>query len=120
MCYHCGQADHFARDCPKTKGGTASLQTGNNHRPPTQARVYALTSSEAETKNGVVTGTLSLFISKAIILFDSSANHSFILAKYARSFHINLEPMEVGVVVSTPVGKSVLCRKLVRGCLIHI
>jgi hypothetical protein len=71
-------------------------------------------------ENGVVTSTLSLFIGKAIILFDSSATHSFISAKYARSLHINLEPMEVGVVVSTPVGKSVLRRKLVRGCLIHI
>ena len=28
--------------------------------------------------------------------------------------------MEVGVVVSTPVGKSVLCRKIVLGCPIHI
>jgi hypothetical protein len=71
-------------------------------------------------ENGVVTSTLSLFIGKAIILFDSSATHSFISAKYARSLHINLEPMEAGVVVSTPVGKSVLRRKLVRGCLIHI
>jgi hypothetical protein len=28
--------------------------------------------------------------------------------------------MEVGVIVSTPMGKSILCRKLVRGCPIHI
>ena len=39
---------------------------------------------------------------------------------YARRFHINLEPIEVGVVVSTPVGKLVICRKIVIGCPIHI
>jgi hypothetical protein len=55
MCYRCGQASHFAQDCPKAKGGAASLQTRNNHRPLTQARVYALTPGEAETENGVVT-----------------------------------------------------------------
>jgi hypothetical protein len=120
MCYYCGQAKHFARDCPKAKGGATSLQARNNHRPPTQARVYALTPSEAKKENGVVRGILPLFTGKVVILFDSGATHSFISTKYARRFHINLEPMEVGVAVSTSVGKSVLCRKLVRGCPIHI
>jgi hypothetical protein len=120
ICYRCRQAGHFARDCPKQKGGVAPLQIGNNRKPPTQARVYALTPSEAETENGVVTGTLTLFSGKAIILFDFGATHSFISTKYARRFHISLEPMEVGVVVSTPVGKSVICRRIVMGCPILI
>jgi hypothetical protein len=107
-------------DCPKQRGGAASLQTGNNRRPPTQARVYALTPSEAKTDNKVVIGILPLFIDNAVILFDSGVTHSFISGKYARRFYINLEPMEVGVVVSTLVGKSVICRKIVLGCPIHI
>jgi hypothetical protein len=71
-------------------------------------------------ENEVITSTLPLFVGKAIILFDSCATHSFISSKYARRFHINLEPMEVGVVVSTSMGKSVICMKIIMGCPIHI
>jgi hypothetical protein len=71
-------------------------------------------------KNEAITGTLPLFTGNVVILFDSRATHSFISAKYDRRFHINLEPMKVGVVVSTPVGRSVICRKIVIGCPIHI
>jgi hypothetical protein len=93
---------------------------GNNRKPPTKAKVYAFTPSEAKTENEVVTGTLPLFSGKTVILFDSGATHSFISTKCGRRFHINLEPMEVEVVISTLVGKSVICRKIVMGCPIHI
>jgi hypothetical protein len=78
---------------------------GNNQKPLIQARVYAFTPSGAEMENEVVIGTLPLFSGKVVILFDSGATHSFISVKYARRFHINLEPMEISVVVSTSVGK---------------
>jgi hypothetical protein len=83
------------------KGGAASLQIGNNSGSLTQAKVYAITPGEAEMKNEAITGTLPLFTGNVVILFDSRATHSFISAKYDRRFHINLEPMKVGVVVST-------------------
>lgn len=38
------------------------------------------------------------------------------LIVYVRRFNISIEPMEI-VVVSTPVGKSVLCRKIVKNCM---
>jgi hypothetical protein len=75
---------------------------------------------EAETENEVVIGILPLFSGKAIVLFDSGATHSFISTKYARRFHISIEPMEVGVLVATPVGKAVICRKIVLNCPICI
>lgn len=79
--------------------------------------MYALTPSEAETKNKVITGILSLFTGKAVVLFDFDATHSFISA---RRFCVSVEPMKVGVLVATLVGKSVICRKIVLGCPIYI
>jgi hypothetical protein len=117
-CYRCGQLDHIARDC--SKGGAVPSQAMDNRRPPTQARVYSLTPGEAETENEVVTGFLPLFTGKAIVLFDSGATHSFISVKYARRFHVSIEPMEVGVLVASLVGKTVICRKIVLNCPICI
>ena len=42
-------------------------------------------------ENKVVVSTLPLFASKAVVLFDSGATHSFIVAKYAKRFHINID-----------------------------
>jgi len=67
-----------------------------------------------------VTGTLPKFSGKAVVLFDSGATHSFILVSYVRRYSLSIEPLEIGVVVSTLVGKSVICMKIVRKCPIHI
>lgn len=92
----------------------------DNHRLPTQARVYALTPREVETENDVVIGILPLFIGKAVVLRNSSATHLFISTKYTKRFHISIEPMEVGVLVATQARKSVICRKIVLNCPICI
>lgn len=68
----------------------------------------------------MVTGTLTLFFGKVIVLFDSGATHSFISASYVRRYSLNIELLGIGVVVSTPVGKSVICMKIVRKSPIHI
>jgi hypothetical protein len=111
-CFRCGQSGHFVRNCPKAKIRDRSQQQGNGQKQFAQARVYALTPGEAETENEVVTGILPLFSGKAIVLFDSGASHSFVSTKYAKRFHISIEPMEVGVLVATLVGKAVICREI--------
>jgi hypothetical protein len=91
-------ADHITRDCPK--GGAIPLQIVDIHRRPTQAPSHR---EKQKTENEVVIGILPLLTSKAVVLFDFGATHSFISAKYARRFCISVEPMEVGVLVATPI-----------------
>jgi hypothetical protein len=78
------------------------------------------TPSEAESKNEVVTSTLPLFSGKAIVSFDSGATHSFISAAYTRRYSVSVEPLVISVEVSTLVGKSRVCTKMVKNCPIHI
>ncbi|XP_062164965.1 uncharacterized protein LOC133871551 [Alnus glutinosa] len=120
MCFQCGQTRHFVRDCPRVKEGDRPQQKGSGQKQVTQARVYALTPGDVKTKNEVVTGTLPLFSSRAVVLFDSGATHSFISASYVRRYSLNIELLGIGVVVSTPVGKFVIFTKIVRKSPIHI
>jgi hypothetical protein len=118
--FRCGQIGHFVRDCLRAKEGDRPQQKGSGQKQFTQARVYALTPGDAETENEVVTGTLPLFSGRAVVLFDSGATHSFISASYVRRYSLNIELLGIGVVVSTPMGKSVICTKIVRKSPIHI
>jgi hypothetical protein len=68
--------------------------------------VYALTPGEARTENELVTCTISLFTGKAIVLIDSGATHSFLLAFYTKRYNISVETLKVDVVVSTPISRG--------------
>jgi len=116
MCFRCGKTRHFIRDCPKARVEAKSKQKGDRQKQFAQARLYALKPGEAETENEVVTSTLPLFSGKAIVLFNSDTTYYFISASYTRRYNISVEPL----VVSTLVGKSVICTKMVNKCSIHI
>jgi len=105
---------------PRQRKETNPNKMGNGQKQVTQARVDALTPGDAKTENEVATGTLPLFSGRAVVLFDSGATHSFISTSYVIRYSLNIELLRIGVVVSTPVGKSVICTKIVRKSPIHI
>jgi hypothetical protein len=81
-CFHCGQKNHYIKDCPKLRSGGPKPQGGGNQQKTVQARVFALTPGNSNAENvdaGVVTGTIPLFGSLAYTLFDSGATHSLFL-----------------------------------------
>jgi hypothetical protein len=87
--------------------------------------VYSLTlestdDEENEENVDVVTGTIPLFGSLACTLFDSGATHSFVSAAYAKLSCMKIEPLRRNILVVTPIGDSLTCRKVVENCPIVI
>ncbi|XP_042950153.1 uncharacterized protein LOC122282266 [Carya illinoinensis] len=65
-------------------------------------------------------GILPLFSHRALVLFDSGATHSFISRKYACLSERAPEPLEPVMSVSSPLGKSMICQFVLKGCAIKI
>ncbi|GJR90511.1 putative reverse transcriptase domain-containing protein [Tanacetum coccineum] len=70
-CYGCGEKGHLKNKCPKV---------GNQHNEGARARAYVVVENPQQNPN-VVTGTFLLNDHYACILFDSSAEKSFIAIK---------------------------------------
>ena len=104
ICYHCGQFSHFSKDC---------VGKGVAQKPLAPARVYALFPGESEGGSKVVSGTASILGFEASVLFDSGATHSFISIVFIRLSRLVVRTLEHGLAVTTPVGKTVVCRSTV-------
>lgn len=109
---------HFSRDCtaPATID-TAQLKR-NDLQPTVPVRVYAMTPANVETKSESVTGKIPIFRNKATIWFDSETIHSFMSS--TRTSKVVVEPFDVEIAAAIPVGSIVVCKCVVRGCLISI
>jgi hypothetical protein len=110
-CYRCGQFSHFSKDC---------VGKGVAQKPLALARVYALVLGEPEGGSEVVTGTTPILGFKASILFDWGATHSFISIVFVRLFRLVERTLEPGLAVTTPVGKIVVCKRVVCECPVSI
>ncbi|GJY71288.1 putative reverse transcriptase domain-containing protein, partial [Tanacetum coccineum] len=113
-CFECGAPRHFQKDCPKLKnkdGGNGSAQ----------GWVYAVGNAEKkgnasrDPDSNVVTGTFLLNNCYASILFDTSADRSFISSAF--SSLINIVPTLLGnsYDVELADGKIVGVDTIIRG-----
>ncbi|XP_073153797.1 uncharacterized protein [Henckelia pumila] len=144
-CYQCGQEGHMKRDCPMligaasgSRGSQATLQQPPSHQqhqqsqpspqqtlscahsslwPRVQGQVFALNQEQAEADSDLmIAGTCSLCGFPAYILIDMGASHSFISAHFVKKYRLPFIPLDVLLVVSTPMGIEVLAKRLVVGC----
>ena len=60
----------------------------------------------------MVTGTISLFDTDALVLVDSGATHSFISRKFIERVRIKMRPTECSMVVSLPMGDSLIANRV--------
>jgi hypothetical protein len=110
-CYHCGQFGHFNRDY---------VSKGVAQKPLVPARVYALVPGESEGGSEVVAGTALILGFEASIMFDSEATHSFVSIVFVRLSRLVVRTLKPGLTVTTPIGKTVVYKRVVCECPISI
>jgi hypothetical protein len=84
------------------------------------ARVYALVSGEPEGGSEVVTSTAPILGFEASVLFDLGATQSFISIVFVRLSRLVVRTLEPGLTITTPIGKTVVCKRVVCECPVSI
>jgi hypothetical protein len=67
-----------------------------------------------------VTGTTPILGFEASILFDLRATHSFVSIVFVRLSKLAVKTLEPGLAITTPVGKTVVCKHVVCECPVSI
>ncbi|GAV76375.1 zf-CCHC domain-containing protein/RVP_2 domain-containing protein, partial [Cephalotus follicularis] len=113
-CYNCGQEGHVSNQCTRPKTGAQGGNGAQQQRAP--ARTYAMTAEEVENPNDVVTGTFPICSRSAYVLFDIGATHSFVSLSFARCLSTPSQDLEIGLVVETPSGNTLVADKVYKSC----
>jgi hypothetical protein len=86
-CFTYGSTGHYAKNCPRNRqrqGQNSNLNQGKRQKVQVrQGRLNFTTMADIPEGAPVMTGIFFVLNNPAIILFDSSASHSFISAKFS-------------------------------------
>ncbi|GKE97554.1 putative reverse transcriptase domain-containing protein [Tanacetum coccineum] len=116
--FECGAPGHFKRDCSKLK----NMDGGNGNA---QGWVYAVGNAEkkgnasGKLDSNVVTGTFLLNNHYASILFDTSADRSFMSTAFSSLIEIVPTPLDNSHDVELVDGKIVRIDTIIRGCTLN-
>ncbi|GJU16849.1 putative reverse transcriptase domain-containing protein [Tanacetum coccineum] len=115
-CYESGVRGHFKRDCPKLKNGNRGNQRRNNNAP---AKVYVVGNAGTNPDSNVVTGTYLLNDRYASILFDTSADRSFVSTTFSSIIDITPTALDHYYDVEIADEKIIGINTIIRGCMLN-
>ncbi|GJW93677.1 putative reverse transcriptase domain-containing protein [Tanacetum coccineum] len=115
-CYECGAQGHFKRDCPKLKNNNRGNQGGNGNAP---AKVYAVGRAGTNPDSNVVKGTFLLNNCYASILFDTSADRSFVSTAFSSQIDITPSTLDHYYDVELADGRIIGLNAIIRGYILN-
>ena len=75
---------------------------------------------DAQASNVVVTGTLTIYSRKAVVLFDLGATHSFVSPSFTLCLDMRFDVLNDLLIVLTLVGEVYLINRVFSGCEVCI
>nr|GEZ78256.1 hypothetical protein [Tanacetum cinerariifolium] len=114
-CFECGVQGHYKSDCLMLKNRNHGNRAGNENAV---ARAYAVGTAGTNPNSNVVTDTYLLNSRYASILFDTSADRSFISTAFSLLIDIIPTTLDYGYDVELADDRIIWVNTLIRG-LIH-
>ncbi|GKC09678.1 putative reverse transcriptase domain-containing protein, partial [Tanacetum coccineum] len=115
-CYECGVRGHFKRDFPKLNNGNRGNQRRNDNAP---TKVYVVGNAGTNPDSNVVTGTYLLNDRYASILFDTSADRSFVSTTFSYIIDITPTALDHYYDVELADGKIIRINTIIQGCTLN-
>ena len=144
-CLGCGSTEHKVKDCPRarsftapqTGGNVSSVQKGSKSvalpsvprqgaqiagrqdaRAP--ARAYAMKAVEDTDAPDVIIGNFTIFDTFVHALIDIGSTHSYVCTDIPNLGNLPRSETEYDILVTNPLGHSVIVNKVYRDCPIKI
>ncbi|GJY67974.1 putative reverse transcriptase domain-containing protein [Tanacetum coccineum] len=116
-CYECGAQGNFKRDCPKLKNNNHGNQGRNGNAP---AKVYAVGRVGTNPDSNVITGMFLLNNYYASVLFDTSADRSFMSTAFSSQIDITPSTLDHYCDVELDNEKIIRLNTIIRGCTLNL
>nr|GFB52687.1 reverse transcriptase domain-containing protein [Tanacetum cinerariifolium] len=117
-CYECGVQGHFKRECPKLKNNNNHGNQGGRNNAPARVYVVGRTGTDPDAK--VVTGTFLLNNRYASILFDTSADRSFVSTTFSTQINTTPSTLDHCYDVELADGRIIRLNAILRGCTLNL
>ncbi|GKC38330.1 putative reverse transcriptase domain-containing protein [Tanacetum coccineum] len=117
-CFECRVQGHFKRECPKLKNNkNRGNQVGNDRAP---AKVYVVGHARTNPDSNIVTGTFLFNNCYASILFDTSADRSFVSTTFSSQMDITPSTLDHYYDVKLTNRRIIGLNTILRGCTLNL
>ncbi|KAI3821000.1 hypothetical protein L1987_08556 [Smallanthus sonchifolius] len=110
-CYECGDPNHFRDRCPRLVNGNQGSARGH---------AFNINANQVQVNNDVVTGTFLVNNQYASILFDTSADRSFMSHKFEPLLAKTRTKLEKTFTVEVADGNPITIDSIIRDCSLEL